>query len=532
MITVVFFNESLHEGQGYDDAELLSLGNTVHQWIDVGNSPIDKSVSAQLQNYSEVLGNREWGVIERTWANLITSEMIFILDRFTSVDPSTLVPAIELLHDHPNWAMLGGRGIEMIPSGVTPPWFGRWKHHHQTGTVSLFSEEIARNKLLFTPGLLLRKKWLINCFEAFPKKELFTIEFLQSACAAMHIPRYYSEDYIFERYIPENQLNVKENRKLNITRASRWNEFPYPDDYFRWLKAPLQFRMSLTLLVLFFKKTQSLSRAQILQLWLDTPLFNKTSLTPFLMLRQLFRKKEQFHGSINLFIVGEQKCGTSTLHELLIKSSKGQIIGHENGKEVHFWNSPMQRSNREIKRYERGFWSFKDGENPVYALDSTPRYAWAKRGIGLERIIKYNPEAKLIYITRNPVKRFISAYKMFDVQNAKSGTTINHMKGVSDFDSFTKKHLNPNRQVFERGLYRNMMNRIKASTPNHLFLKLEDFKDPDFIYDQLEKFLGIQLNRIPIMQSNQKSARESIHPDTIERIRLAYKDHPDNIYEL
>jgi len=532
MITVVFFNESVHEGQGYDDAKFLPLRETVHQWIDVGNSPIDKSVSAQLQNYSEVLGNHEWGVIERTWSNLITSEIIFILDRFTSVDPSTLVPAIELLQNHPHWAMLGGRGVEMIPSGEIPPWFGRWKQHYQTGTVSLFSEEIPHTKWLFTPGLLLRNKWLTNCVEAFPKKQSFSIEFLQSACAAMHVPRYYSEDYIFERRIPENLLEVNENRALNIVRLHRRNEFPYPDDYFRWSKAPLQFRLSLTLMILFFKKTQSLSRAQILHLWLDKPLFNKTSLTPFLMLRQLFRKKEQFQGKINLFIVGEQKCGTSTLHELLIKSSNGQIIGHENGKEVHFWNRPTQQSKREIKRYERGFWSFIDGEIPVYALDSTPRYAWAKRGIGLERIIKYNPEAKLIYITRNPVKRFISAYKMFDVRNAKSGTPINHMKGVSDFDSFTNKHLNSNRPVFERGLYRNMMNRIKASTPNHLFLKLEDYKDPDFIYKKLEEFLGIQLDRIPIMQTNQKSARESIHPDTIERIRIAYKDHPDNIYEL
>lgn len=532
MITVLFFNGSLHEGQGYDDAELLSLRDTIHQWIDVGNSPVEKSVSAQLQNYSSVLGNHEWGVIQRTWSDLITSEIILVLDRFTSVELNTLLPAIEQLQRNSHWAMLGGRGVDWVPSEKIPRWFSRWKHHYQTGTVSLSSEEISQTKFLFTPGLLLRKKWLTNCVEAFPKKQSFSIEFLQSACAAMHVTRYYSEDYFFERCIPENLLEEKENRALNIARLQRRNEFPYPDYYFSWSKAPFRFKVSMTLMVLLLKKIHHLSRTQILQLWLDTPLFNKTSLTPFLMLRQLFRKKEQFQGKINLFIVGEQKCGTSTLHQLLVKSSNGQIIGHENGKEVHFWDSPMQRSKREIKRYERGFWSFIDGENPVYALDSTPRYAWAKRGIGLERIIKYNPEAKLIYITRNPVKRFISAYKMFDERNAKSRTTINHMKGVSDFDSFTNKHLNPNRQVFERGLYRNMMSRIKASTPNHLFLKLEDFKDPDFIYDQLEKFLGIQLDRIPIMQSNQKSARESIHPDTIERIRLAYKDHPDNIYEL
>jgi len=101
-----------------------------------------------------------------------------------------------------------------------------------------------------------------------------------------------------------------------------------------------------------------------------------------------------------------------------------------------------------------------------------------------------------------------------------------------DFNSFTEANLNEHSSVFSRGLYHIQLKRIKKMTINFLILKLEDFKTPEKIYQQLEDFLGIELNHIEIAKSNSISEDEVISESTLSKIREAYKNHPENIYTL
>lgn len=107
---------------------------------------------------------------------------------------------------------------------------------------------------------------------------------------------------------------------------------------------------------------------------------------------------------INTFIVGTQKGGTSALFDYLKKSPQ-VAVGRK--KEMGFFS-------RE-KVYKRGtVWyskQFKGTSKTNRLLDATPEYLYYP--FVPERIYKYNPEAKIIIVLREPVSRAFSHYTMF-----------------------------------------------------------------------------------------------------------------------
>jgi len=109
---------------------------------------------------------------------------------------------------------------------------------------------------------------------------------------------------------------------------------------------------------------------------------------------------------VNLFIVGEQKCGTSSLHDYL---QRVPTICTASQKELRRFNGDDYL--RDDAAYEARFRTRRLGPNPQYLLDSTPDYCWDDRA--LDRLHRYNPDAKIIFLTREPKARFVSAYRFY-----------------------------------------------------------------------------------------------------------------------
>ena len=183
---------------------------------------------------------------------------------------------------------------------------------------------------------------------------------------------------------------------------------------------------------------------------------------------------------INLFIVGEQKCGTSSLHAMLTKHDK---ISAGTRKELHYFDYWMHEGTS-VKEYER--WFAYDGRKkyPEYFLDATPSYAFS--GNALQHLHTYNPAAKLIYLTRNPVERFFSAYAFYttklkrDRRNREIDTFLKNHRDLSIEQFFeVETGENPVFQALKRGNYPDMINRITALFPREqLFVtSLEELAD-------------------------------------------------------
>lgn len=118
----------------------------------------------------------------------------------------------------------------------------------------------------------------------------------------------------------------------------------------------------------------------------------------------------------NLFLVGAMKSGTTTLHELLAQHPE---ISMSEPKEPCYFVSPEQLKALWPEMWRMGFWKdeasylalFKDKQQAKYFGESSTDYS-KRPGIDgvAEKIAAFNPEARFIYIMRDPIERTLSHY--------------------------------------------------------------------------------------------------------------------------
>lgn len=118
----------------------------------------------------------------------------------------------------------------------------------------------------------------------------------------------------------------------------------------------------------------------------------------------------------NLFIVGAQKSGTTSLHEYLGAHPELFMCSP---KEPSYFVSPAFLKTSWRHMYDRGYWRseeaylslFKDGETAKYRGESSAMYAgFPLVGDAAASIHEFQPDARLIYIMRDPLERTISSY--------------------------------------------------------------------------------------------------------------------------
>jgi hypothetical protein len=103
----------------------------------------------------------------------------------------------------------------------------------------------------------------------------------------------------------------------------------------------------------------------------------------------------------NLVVIGGMKCGTTSLHLYL---DQHPDIAMSRPKEIHFFLE--RNAHRSIDWYRSHF----DPTAP-FRGESSPGYSKYPRRAGVpERMHSLLPDAKLIYILRDPVERTISQY--------------------------------------------------------------------------------------------------------------------------
>src|SRR5919108_5357536 len=116
----------------------------------------------------------------------------------------------------------------------------------------------------------------------------------------------------------------------------------------------------------------------------------------------------------NLIVIGAAKCGTTSLHEYLDEHPE---ISMSREKELHFFVDGKNWG-RGLAWYESHF----DSAAPVRG-ESSPGYSAFPlyRGVP-ERMAETIPEAKLIYLVRDPVQRIVSHYTHRTVNWPEMGT--------------------------------------------------------------------------------------------------------------
>jgi hypothetical protein len=107
------------------------------------------------------------------------------------------------------------------------------------------------------------------------------------------------------------------------------------------------------------------------------------------------------HAMPNLFIVGAMKCGTTSLHHYL---DQHPAISMSRIKEPDIFTKPRWRD--EVSRYAR----LLDAGAPVRGESSTNYAKYPLFADVPPRIASMAPEAKLVYLVRDPLSRSISQW--------------------------------------------------------------------------------------------------------------------------
>jgi hypothetical protein len=265
----------------------------------------------------------------------------------------------------------------------------------------------------------------------------------------------------------------------------------------------------------------------------------------------------------NLFIIGAQKCGTSTLYDNLMKYDG--IYGGKIKEKNFFSHESIFKQG--ILWYHNLFPKvsiFYKLPETRYFLDASPSYLAHK--VSADKILKYNPNAKFIVMMRNPVDRAFSAWNMYRQMNLlgdkeKEILFEKHIKGSSveretsfmnlinlkefpSFESMIQEELNnfsidswkfPG--ILSRGIYYNQIEYYMSlfDSSQFFFIFAEDFKvNKSQILNELMVFLDLQfsISTETLKDTHVREYKHKMTPDTRTKLLDYFKPHNEKLFEL
>jgi hypothetical protein len=229
--------------------------------------------------------------------------------------------------------------------------------------------------------------------------------------------------------------------------------------------------------------------------------------------------------SIDFFIVGAQKAGTTALHHLLRKQPSIQLPGI---KELHHFDDEgnVDWSDPDHGGLHRFFDWDRQG---VIRGEATPAYIFWPGA--LERIQRYNARAKLIVGLRHPAFRAHSQWRM----NVSRGLeTLSFEEAISQKGrdrirdgSFSSLR---NYSYIERGFYAKQISSALELFPReqlHFYRTDSLWIDPTGTIREIARFLGFEAvedTQLGYTSPYERSDPKTLAPEDRENIEALFKD--------
>ena len=265
----------------------------------------------------------------------------------------------------------------------------------------------------------------------------------------------------------------------------------------------------------------------------------------------------------NLFIIGAQKCGTSTLFDNLVKHKN--IFGGKIKEKNFFSNEDLYKKG--VDSYHNMYPKLsilnKLPENS-YFLDASPSYLMRKEAA--DKIFKYNPNAKFIVMMRNPVDRAFSAWNMYRQMNLlndedKKNLFNTHVKGSSterenqfkklinikefpSFDKMIQEELNDFSSdaskfpgILSKGIYFDQIEYYFTlfDSSQFFFIFAEEFKvNKTQILNDLMSFLNLEegLQSEELNDSHIREYKQKLTQETRDKLDPFFAPHNEKLFAL
>lgn len=222
----------------------------------------------------------------------------------------------------------------------------------------------------------------------------------------------------------------------------------------------------------------------------------------------------------NLFIVGAMKAGTTSFNQMLslhpeiyfspikepnyfVKNFPESIYKESPyfSSEKYFRNDfPKNLHIARIKDYNQYQTLFSLAKNETYLAEGSTSYLHAPESAKL--IYDYNPQAKIIILIRDEIKRAISHYKM-DVGLGKTVDTFENLI-KNNLNQIKSNHIDPWSYI-GMSLYKDNIQRFKEYFgENVLVIKFEDFvSNKEKSIEDLFAFLNLAPQNIGLEKTNE-----------------------------
>jgi|GEM_PF-2676408 len=190
-------------------------------------------------------------------------------------------------------------------------------------------------------------------------------------------------------------------------------------------------------------------------------------------------KTHQLENKVNTFIIGAAKTGTTSINNIL---NQDENISIALNKEPQFFSSNKISSKTELfSNY------FKDSSAPRIVDMSVTYSMYPSTQNVAQKIHNYNPNSKIIYLTRDPVDRFVSYYNQFKWINLFVHKSHFKVKDLNDFLKLYPQSLLYSCYNLQIKQYEKYFN-----NKNILVLKYEDFVNhKKLFFTNLYKFLEL-----------------------------------------
>jgi hypothetical protein len=247
----------------------------------------------------------------------------------------------------------------------------------------------------------------------------------------------------------------------------------------------------------------------------------------------------------DFFIGGVQKGGTTSLYAAL--SQHPQII-RAKFKEVFYYgnNDNYSRGTAHYKQFFVTSFYKNRLENklgkPALTLDATTNTFESKEAP--KRILKDNPEAKIIFIVRNPTDRAFSQYKMsqkkgWDTATFEQALELEEARIAEGAER--AKDFNGHNYAFQRlgyrtrGQYVNYMRNWFNEFPKENILVLNSesfFENPSHVYETICDFLKIDNNVAVKFDKLNEGSGSKMDERTRESLNNYFKPYNEELFKL
>jgi hypothetical protein len=228
-------------------------------------------------------------------------------------------------------------------------------------------------------------------------------------------------------------------------------------------------------------------------------------------------------------IIGETKCGTTSLYNYLIKHPRIRD-SYGNGdkvdpsyatKEIRFFDRYYYKG---INWYRKCFPATNNGE---ITGEGTPMYMY--RAMALYRIYKHLPDAKFVVLLRNPIDRLFSNYQHY--YKYVSGWANKY----TDFEAYLNKCTDPDYFMIDKGIYFQSLQRWFQFFPKEQFYidTSENLRNnPQSVYSNILEFLGVEDYKLESYSYYRENEYNDMRKETRQMLRDFYQPYNEKLYSL